>query len=1524
MTSRTTEIQTLIADIEGLLAHKGKRLNRVLAQEQNAREILEKVHTFLVSLQESDAVVSQGESDSEQQQLSPLLARFINQSSQLSSGEEAQNSGELGASPSTELRTLLEPLRTEMQTLLQERAKLVEEIRLLEQKRLQNYSLAQQVANQEKVISEFLQVLMNRIRSNVSSNVDAQTQDFTQQVGQKVEQKALPQFGVTSSSVPSSNLNPEASIISSTPALSDSLDQLQQLTRLTGDLDHRLLALDSTVNAVFNALERNIITYHDSLSESLSRMHSKGVQGEKLLTNLIDNLTQSLRSDDITQNVSQNQTGFENHTNFTNLDSLASQTEDIQLSALTQGSDTDPETSENQTSLPDLDSILLKLDGVGNDTLESLLGNSTDENPAGLQFEDTQTPESEPWAVEDVDDLYASLFSVGDLASTTENYTEKDTEHENLEDSSDQNANITDTENGEQGAKIDTSILSGSEFFSDDTPTVSSEVEDKKPVTQTNFDDFSVDTPTVNSEVEDKKPVTQTNFDDFSVDTPTASNEVEDKEPVTQTNFDVANWQNIADVTEKLEVENLESPALHIETPIEAGDHSLNSDREEPTTSLSIESAHPETETQGYSSTDGGNTPDTPTVSEVRSEDIWNTFSFEEDKEAKTEETNQSGESIFTDQVLKSDTTPELDNLPNSSDTITALTDLLGQLGIQGEMFGIETSTRGISKEDRENQNNLDAVNIAENEKQISNTDRPDTSDNYLRASPEENLLAQDQAATDTPQFDISLNLQQQQQLDWDLTNFDAEQTPESQPENQPENSVPPSTSASDLPKLEISAWETPPAKSNLSPTGKCADTELDLSPTLGLTGEIENKNIVITDSKTSNLSSSTGDTDGTQVDDNIKNSVWYLGIDLGTTGISAVLLNRSSQEVYPLYWSTPSQPQLSSVQRSFRLPAEVYLPSSTFAQRESKSKESTQQTSVAAEPGSEISSNQGAQTEVKSPPALNNNLFSAHLKPYLKVALPYKSNSQSSLNKGSQKWEPLLQLNELSTVPLVWVVRSLSKLLLTLKSDSKSTTLGLTAAADGLTSETFAQIIDRLAGVICTCPSNSSEQYRFNVREALLTSKLVQHPQQVFFVEEAVAGLLSELDGARGETVKFRGSKRYLFSKASSHTFVGNTLIVNIGASATEMGLVDVPQNLHELTHNKFMLHNFFYAGKSIDQDIVCQLLIPEKWRESRLSNSESATNKSNTSWQSSVPGLEQMRLSSLGLDKLELPRPGEPDISARIRLQQRLESSVLGQAILNAAGALKLILQQQESFTIELADQRWILQRRDLESQVFVPFVRRLNREINRLLVARGIPTEAVDQAILTGGVASLGSVSRWLRQKLPNAKIIQDSYLGEENTPKCTRVAYGLALLTLHPQVLEIPRQQYTDYFLFTELLRLLPQRNVSFGEIVQLFEGRGINTRSCQQRLLAFLEGELPQGLIPEAENSQWITYSSLENSQYKAIANVPLFEKQGSLTYRPNLEQLEHLRRYLDVVQASTQQSLEEPYTVNFVVGVQKD
>ncbi|MDB9376716.1 hypothetical protein PN460_02425, partial [Nodularia sphaerocarpa CS-585A2] len=663
-------------------------------------------------------------------------------------------------------------------------------------------------------------------------------------------------------------------------------------------------------------------------------------------------------------------------------------------------------------------------------------------------------------------------------------------------------------------------------------------------------------------------------------------------------------------------------------------------------------------------------------------------------------------------------------------------------------------------------------------------------------------------------------------------------------------------------------------------------EADLDFSPT---TEKIEKVTIADTENSLISISNSENNPD---VGLNRLDSVWYLGIDVGTTGISAALLNFSTSVVYPICWSAENPQGVTSLQQSFRLPAEVYLPSASVPQPESENTE-----------------------VVEAAEIQRHNFYSVQLKPYLQVAIPYKNEQQ--------KWEPVLQFNKFSAGPLIWVVRSLSKLLLTLKSDRQSTTQGLIASAVGLNEETFHNIINHIAGVICTCPSSPMEQYRFNIREAVLTSKLVQHPQQVFFVEEAIASLLSRLDSADGKTVQISDFEGLHLAKPSDDSLVGNTFVINIGASTTEMTLVDLPDNLQQLAHNDFMLHSFGYGSNGIEQDIICQLLFPPKYRQTRQLNPEDSTKFTNNSWQwqPAFPGLDQIRWESLGLEELDLPQVGEPDITTRIRLQQRLESSLLGQAVLDAALALKLILQNQDSFALELADQRWVLQRRDLETHVFVPFVRRLNREFNKLLVARGIPTEAINQAILTGGVASLGVVNNWLRQKLPNTKIIQDSYLGENGAPNCSRVALGLAVLPLHPQVLEASKQQYTDYFLFMELLRLLPDRTLSFSEILQLFEGCGINTSICQQRLLAFLSGELPSGLIPASPNSTWLSSSSENNSVYQAIASAPLFEKQGNLNYRPNFPQVLVLRRYLDAIKASTQQPMEEPYTVNFALEV---
>lgn len=1481
MNSRLTETQNLIADIDRLLTNK--RLSRFLSnQSSEPRQVLERVRDFLLTLAESDQL------EREQRiQQSPLLAKFALGGKDYSPGQVNERPHEEGVDVVTQqdhnqFSALLAPLQAELQALLQERANLVEEIRQLEQRRLHNYSLTQQLANQEKMISEFLQVLSNRILPNsVPLRADNAANHQVQQL-----------FGVDAAGSATVNTTGYTQPVSSSqPPLLNSPDQAERLTQFARELDQKLLALDGTVNVVFDALQRNIHTYHESLSQSLARMHSQGAQGEQLLIGLINNLTQYVQQP-ASSSESYNSDVKEKTPKPTVSQQLLSESPDIAqvvlpLSLTNNNLQVSSEEHEDTTTTPNSDSVPFQL---SQDTQEPSVTSTTN---AQLH------PDNSSLIHDEVDELYASLFGNEVTDAVTDEATDAVTD---VTDERGFDTPMTPVQTQLQpevappqdavDLKKPTSFID--ELFMDATASPSPKT---TPPVPSNPVQPEVGSKTLTSEV--KKP---TNFiDELFMDataspyrktTPPIQGNLVQSELTLKTG--ISEGKNLTNFPDELFIDF--TPSSSTTTPLtldsesdtnkltsenfadEAVFEGLNIATDELDVDITVPSIESLTETSPAPHT----TPEQLVEPVTEIPDPWtnsSNSSLLKPSHAHTEDSQVPLENVVTDLVVSGEATSLVEE-PAPADTITALTDLLGEMSESEQLLEepsvSPTSTAVVNSEAEP------AVIVIDNRE----VDLP--SDFYISASPEENLLSQEE--NDTPEVaDISLEEAQLQQLEQDLASFDGEIN----------SLLQPLTDLEDTEKVQNRFFpqEVP----------QQVDTELDSSSPVAQTAETEKKKEVIEEQITGSSVSISHPINSTKVSHDAVNSVWYLGIDLGTTGISAALLNRSTIEVYPLYWTAENQAEATSIKRSFRLPAEVYLPTASVTSGETESKETQEQPVLAA-----VAAQQESSNETTTP---THNLFSAQLKPYLQIALPYKNERQ--------KWEPVLQLNEFSTVPLVWVVRSLSKLLLTLMSDRSSTTLGLTAAAVGIEPDIFYNIISNLSAVVCTCPCSWTEQYRFNVREALLNSKLVQHPQQVFFVEEAIASLLSELDGSEGEIVQIRSRQGFRLAKTSDRPLVGSTLIINTGASTTEMGLVDLPENLEELTHNDFMLHGFAYAGKGVEQDIICQLLLPTKWRQPRTSTqSDSKTSTSNPwHWQPGIPGLDQMRLSALGLEEFSLPRPGEPDTVERIRLQQRLESSLLGKAVIDAATALKLILQHQESFTLELADQRWVLQRRDLESYVFVPFVRRLNRELNRLLVAKGIPTEAINQTILTGGLASLGAVSRWLRQKLPNAKIIQDVYLGENGSPSCSRVAYGLAMLPLHPQVLEVPKQQYTDYFLFTELLRILPTRAISFGEVIQLFENRGINTRSCQQRLLAFLEGELPPGLVPSSQDSSWLIQSSLENPDYKAVTAAPLFEKQGSLTYRPNSQQLRSIAHYLDAIKASSEQSLDEPYTVNFAVGV---
>jgi CHASE3 domain sensor protein len=1280
VTSRADDIHKLIADIDNLLAHGGKRLSKLLSgQGQEEREVLQRVRDFLVKMNGSEASGNESVSPVSSQ----LLERFVEQSQRQSVSSYYPSAPAQAAIEVEQLKVefsvLLQPLKTEISDLLQERETLIQEIRQLEQKRLQNYSLTQQLAHQEQMISEFLQVLVNRLVPNlmpIFSQIMANIAASHPEGGQHQTLELLP---------------------TAIPPILESAERMEKLANLARELDQRLLSLDGTVNVVFESLEQNIKTYHESLSSAVANMHNQGLQGEKLIATLIKNLQQPLSSpsgqaDSLSQLTVATNSNLE--VGLSPTPETSTQLEDLSLFSNV------PETSTPVT-LADLDVVLSQLTGEpASVSTANDVSVTTPVQPANVVRGDA------------VEQLYASLFSSEESSSTA--------------------------------AEPTTQVASESPEIAAVPNLVES---------QPAAEDLSA--PAV-EEKEIELPTTS----------PTVLKSVEIEEEAEEADLDL-----------------LAPPEI--------------------------------TEVQ-------------PSISAVSPTLLW---------------------------IDTNDTTlGAAPSLPDGADTITVLTDLLIDSNVEVSPEHTPELTPSVPA----------AVPL----------------DNYVPASPQENLLSLE--SSESPNIpEIILNEQQLERLNHDLADFDQQIGSSWQPTS-PVESVPKVGLTENISSTPLDAVELPEL-----------ETQVEMNPV-----SEKKKEATISASLNSLL---TGlKVNDTAADANrVFDSVWYLGIDLGTTGISAALLNRATSIVYPICWSAETQANTNTFQESFRLPAEVYLPTTTTSHSEGENTGNSEQTS----PTSVAQGNDTA----------SQNLYSTQLKPYLQVAIPYK--------RERQKWEPVLQLNEFAAGPLIWVVRSLSKLLLTLKSNQTSTTPALIANAIGLDGQSYTNIINNLAGVICTCPSSWTEQYRFNVREAILASKLVSHPQQVFFIEEAIASLLPELDSVKYPLIQVSTPQGLRILKNSEHPLFGNTLVVNIGSTATEMALVDLPTEMEELKHQDFMLHSFAYAGKGIEQDIICQLLLPPKSRQSRFeAEAQGNTTDSNLwHWQPSIPGLDQMRWHSLGLEALEIPRVGEPDSAIRIRLQQRLESSILGQALLDAAIALKLILQHQETFILELADQRWILQRRDLESQVFVPFVRRLNRELNKLLVARGIPTEGINQAVLTGGVASVETVNRWLRQKLPNAKIIQDISVDSETFS--SRVAYGLSVLPLHPQVLEVPRQQYTDYFLFTELLKLLPERTLSFTEVLQLFENRGINTRICQQRLLAFLEGELPPGLIPSLLDSNWLTQNSQVNFDYQVLAAVPLFEKQGNLTYRPNPQQVSSLRRYLDAIQASTLQSLEEPYLVNLGVEV---
>ncbi|MEM1172553.1 MAG: hypothetical protein AAGJ08_26610, partial [Cyanobacteria bacterium P01_H01_bin.35] len=652
--------------------------------------------------------------------------------------------------------------------------------------------------------------------------------------------------------------------------------------------------------------------------------------------------------------------------------------------------------------------------------------------------------------------------------------------------------------------------------------------------------------------------------------------------------------------------------------------------------------------------------------------------------------------------------------------------------------------------------------------------------------------------------------------------------------------------------------------------------------------------------------------------------SPWYLGIDFGTTGISAALLNRRSGEIYPIYWElVGSKPELDipEINREFTLSTKTVKTDFNASQKIYRLPSIFYIAQKLERAGNE-------KKEIIEQKYLLLEDFKASLKvtiPYVSIKFPKQKLQEKQEESfllapnfsATTSHEPVLQWCEKHQIPLSLVKQGLVTLLNTLQPQvnlqnsisliEKDTQTAIITndyicGAVGLEYEAFVSALAQLNSVIMGSPASCSEAYRFNLREAVLEAGLVKNVNQVVVIEDAIATALSELTSVTEDTENY----------AISELRRGAILIVNVGATTTEFALVNLLENGQNLTYSNFYCHSFAYGGHALDQDIISQLLLKDDIVESLAKNRK----KSSQVW----------------------PRPGYPDLSIRYQLQQWLQSSSYRQELLVTARNLKVILPSEKEFSLNIGNNIKYLQEKDLETKVLEPFVQQLNEELNNFLSKVGISPVGINRAICTGGSGCWKAIASWLRQKLPNAIIVQDGKVESENVDlrqeneqgvdnylsqiediKLTigRVAYGLAILPLYRKIVDIPQQQYNDYFLLWEILQVFSDYPLSVKEIFHLLEKRGINTRVCQEKIQTILEGNLPLGLIPADEDLILLSEVSQQNDDYQNLKAKPLFDwETDSNRYELNYEQAEYVREYLSKLVASSKQKLEEPLIIN--------
>ena len=419
--------------------------------------------------------------------------------------------------------------------------------------------------------------------------------------------------------------------------------------------------------------------------------------------------------------------------------------------------------------------------------------------------------------------------------------------------------------------------------------------------------------------------------------------------------------------------------------------------------------------------------------------------------------------------------------------------------------------------------------------------------------------------------------------------------------------------------------------------------------------------------------------------------ATWYLGIDLGESSIAAVLWRQETGEFHPIHWSW--QPAEGAgwgraIADQPTYPAAIYLtPNQRNLERWDKG--------ARRSPTMPWTGFAAIQAARQQPRGLLLSQFKSALGRAVSCLLP----QDASL-------EPKIAWTETQAIAFHWLVQGLTGLLRplgvarsALPNRLKAKQPQFSCGVPGWSVEQFRGVMAQVQGVMGSQPVGASEAFRFNGREAMLRSQVADSPEQVMFLEEAVAGAIARFP---------------------EDNQPGTWLVIQTDVGQTQLAIVSLRDEQWSTA-----THRFAYGAGDVDCDAIAQLFCrePEKRRH-------------------------------FGLGDLPVPVPGKIDPVLRQKWRYRLLDWGDGCSLLNLAGQLA---RATEPMGLALGEYQWTLSPEEWRSRVLMPWLDCLNGELNHLFSRSGYGPATVSEMVTLGSLAQSVGVGDWLRRKVPGVEIV-----------------------------------------------------------------------------------------------------------------------------------------------------------------------